>query len=116
MLPQEIEVWYIIPGIRAELVGFMLAEGLTQREVAKKLELRESAISQYVKKKRGKEVNFPFKIKEQIKKSADLIIKNKKNPSQEIQRICNLVRKEGILKKIRHSLGYECKHCGVCSK
>ncbi len=116
MLPQEIEVWYIIPSIRAELVKFMLKDGLKQREIAKKLGLRESAVSQYVKKKRGKEINLPIRIKKQIEKSAQLIIKDKKNPSHEIQRICRLVRKEGTLRKIRHSLGYKCEHCGVCSK
>ncbi len=115
MLPQELELWYVIPVIRAELARFMTKAGLTQREVAKMLGLRESAVSQYVKNKRGKEIKLPNKIKEQIRKSAQLIIDKKKKPMVEIQKICKMVRKEGILRKISHSLGFDCKDCEVCS-
>lgn len=114
MLPQELEVWYLIPAVRAELVKVMAKHGLKQREIAKKLGIRESAVSQYIKKKRGHGVNLPEKIKEQINKSALLIINNKKTHMEEIQKICRLSRKEGFLKTIAHKLGCNCKGCKAC--
>ena len=39
-LPQEIDVWYIIPAIRREFAKGLLKKGLKQREIAKKLSHR----------------------------------------------------------------------------
>jgi len=116
MLPQELEVWYVIPAVRSGLVKIMAKQGLKQREIAKKLGLRESAVSQYIKKKRGQGVNLPEKLKEQINKSALSIINNKKTHMEEIQRICRLSRKMGFLKTIAHKMGCDCKGCRACLK
>ena len=64
---QEIEVWYILPTIRREIVKGLLDRGLSQNEIAKRLALRKSTISQYVHNKRGKEVNFDENTRELIK-------------------------------------------------
>ena len=55
---QEIEVWYILPTVRREIVKGLLNKGLSQNEIAKKLGLRKSTISQYVNNKRGREVKL----------------------------------------------------------
>ena len=47
--PQEIEVWYILPAIRKELVVVLKESGLTQRKIAGMLKVTEAAISQYSK-------------------------------------------------------------------
>jgi len=116
MLPQELEVWYVIPSIRAEFARYMLKEGLKQNEIANKLGLRESTVSQYVKKKRGEGIKFPESIKKEIKKSVKLIINNKKDSLVEIQRICKLTKKQMVLCKLHYSLGFKDKQCEVCLK
>ena len=58
LLPQEIEVWYLIPSIRRELTKILISKGKNQKEVSKILGLTESAVSQYLNGKRADEVNF----------------------------------------------------------
>lgn len=54
MFSQEIETYYLIPAIRRELAKLMIKKGKSQHEVAEKLRLTKSAVSQYVSGKRGK--------------------------------------------------------------
>ena len=59
-LPQEIEVWYIIPAIRRELTKILIKQyNLKQKKVAMLLGISEAAISQYLSNKRGQEIKFP---------------------------------------------------------
>lgn len=95
-LPQEIEVWYIIPAIRKELAKILTKKGLKQKEAAKILGTTEAAISQYLHKKRAQGIKFPEKIKKEIEKSADRIIKDNKVIVKEIISLINLVKQQGI--------------------
>ena len=52
--PCELIVWYVIPTIRAELAKELIKLGLSQKEVSERLGITQSAVSQYVKDKRGK--------------------------------------------------------------
>lgn len=115
-MPQEIEVWYVLPAIRREIAKYMLASGLKQKEIAKYLNLTEPAVSQYLKSKRAKEIKFNKKIKSQIKKSAELIIQNKSKVINEIQKCCRLVKKEGILCKLHRGNSAAIKKCRACIK
>jgi len=57
--PCELIVWYVLPAIRREFARVLVKEfNLTQREAARKLGVTESAVSQYLKSKRGKEMKF----------------------------------------------------------
>ena len=73
-MPQEIEVWYVIPAIRRELAKAMINTGLTQKEIAKIMGITEAAVSQYIHSKRAKEIAFSKKVLEEIKISAEKII------------------------------------------
>ena len=53
LLP-EVEVWYGLPAIRAALTKALKKQGLSQKEIANKLGIAESAVSQYLSGKRGK--------------------------------------------------------------
>ncbi len=75
-MPQEIEVWYIIPALRRELAKSMIELGLTQKQIADKMGITEAAVSQYLSLKRAKEVTFSNAILNEIKKSAERIVKN----------------------------------------
>tara|TARA_Y100000031_G_C8144511_1_gene349248 strand:- start:566 stop:949 length:384 start_codon:yes stop_codon:yes gene_type:complete len=75
-MPQEIEVWYIIPALRRELAKSMIKLELTQKQIAKIMGITEAAVSQYIHSKRAKEVVFSNAILEEIKKSAKKIADN----------------------------------------
>lgn len=94
-LPQEIEVWYIIPAIRREF-AFLLSKKhkLTLEKTGNILGISKSAVSQYLSKKRGKKAKFPEKIKKEIEKSVEVIIKDNDLALCEIIRILKLIRKE----------------------
>ena len=90
-MPQEIEVWYIIPSIRRELAKSMIKDlKITQKQVASIMEITEAAVSQYLHSKRAKEVVFTKAILEEIKKSAKEIAKNERLLIQEMMRLTNL--------------------------
>ncbi|MBU0763173.1 MAG: helix-turn-helix domain-containing protein [Candidatus Altiarchaeota archaeon] len=52
-LPCEDALWYTLPKIRADLAKELVSKGLSQKDVAEKLGVTPSAISQYLHKKRG---------------------------------------------------------------
>ena len=97
-MPQEIEVWYIIPAIRRELAKSMIVDfKLSQKQVAENICLTESAVSQYLSSKRAKEVIFTEAILEEIKKAAKKIIENDKSLVPEMMRICNLTAVKHVM-------------------
>ncbi len=110
-MPQELEVWYVIPALRREFSILMVKKGLKQREVARRLGIAESAVSHYLKSTRGKEVKFDTKTESEIKKAVERIIKKNTNVMREMQDMIIKVRKSGCLCKL-HKI--KVKGCGVC--
>ncbi|MFH1409719.1 MAG: transcriptional regulator [Nanoarchaeota archaeon] len=79
-MPQEIEVWYVIPALRRELARtFIEDHHLSQKEASKILGITESAISQYLKAKRGKELKFNKDELDHIKLTAKKMISDREN-------------------------------------
>ena len=93
MMPQEVEVWYVLPAIRRELAkvmktkvvprknedGATVDHKITQKEIARMLGVTEPAITQYLLKKKGRrsrgdQVAIPSLILKEIDKSADTMI------------------------------------------
>ncbi len=113
-MPQEIEVWYILPAIRKEFAKLMIKKGLSQRKAAEKLGITESAVSQYLKKKRAKEViAFDREIKSEMGKSVTRVLEGG-SLMKEMQKICSLAKNKRILCKISKKLGYAPKECREC--
>lgn len=112
-MPQEIEVWYLLPSIRRELVNEMFNRGLKQKEIAKKLDISDASVSLYKSKKRGENINFSKNIKNKIKKSADNILKGK-NSIKEIIKINELAKKELILCQLHKKYGDIKGKCEIC--
>lgn len=103
-LPQEIEVWYIIPTIRKELARIFTSKyKLKQKEAAKILGVSKAAVSQYMHSKRANSINFPTRISKEIERSAGIIVNNKKAVVREIVRLLNVVKRTRNL-------------CPVCKK
>ncbi|MEK6820210.1 MAG: transcriptional regulator, partial [Nanoarchaeota archaeon] len=59
-LPQEIEVWYLIPAIRKELARILTKKyKLTFEKTGGILGISKAAVSQYLNKKRADKINLP---------------------------------------------------------
>ena len=112
LMPQEVEVWYVLPAIRRELARIMIDRGKPQKQIAKMLGVTEPAVTQYKLKKskrsRGDQVEIPEKLLPEIAKSADIIInawetREKHSDvvyetmTREINRIIEMLRDEGLL-------------------
>jgi len=93
-LPQEIQVWYIIPAIRKELAKVLTKKHkLTYEKAGALLGVSKAAVSQYLKSKRGTAITLPPEVKREIEKSAEVIIKDEKKAVKEIMRLLEFVKK-----------------------
>jgi uncharacterized protein len=93
LLPQEIEVWYIIPAVRKELSNLLTKTyGLSYEKAGNALGVSKAAVSQYLSNKRANKVCLDAKTKREIKKSAKLIEKNPKVAMVEMQRILKFMK------------------------
>ena len=115
-MPQEIEVWYIIPALRRELTKSMINDfSLTQKQIANNIGLTEAAVSQYLHSKRAKDVIFSKAILDEIKISAKRIIDNPDTLLQEMIRITKLTDVKHVLcdmhKKYDSTLPENCDVC-----
>ena len=114
-MPQEIEVWYIIPAIRREFAKVFIKEhSLNQKQTAKLLGVTESAVSQYIKSKRAKEVIFDKNVLSEIKKSVKKIIENDNLIMDEMYRICNLFKVRKIVCGIHKKDNKKYLGCDIC--
>ena len=115
-MPQEIEVWYIIPALRRELAKTMIEDfNLTQKAVAKHMYLTEAAVSQYQSSKRAKEVIFTEAVLSEIKRSATKIIENEKHLVTEMMRLCKLTGVKQIMCDIHKKQDVKLpENCGIC--
>lgn len=93
-LPQEIEVWYIIPAIRKELAKIFIKKyKLTQEKAAKILGVSKAAVCQYMSRKRADKIKFPPRIKKEFEESAKRIIDNNQIVVKEILRLLDVIKK-----------------------
>ena len=115
-MPQEIEVWYIIPAIRRELTKSMIDDyNLTQKQVAENMGLTEAAVSQYLSSKRAKEVIFSEAILDEIKKSAKKIVEDNIMLIPEMLRICNLTAVKQVMCDIHKKQDVNLPdNCDIC--
>lgn len=114
--PQEIEVWYIIPALRRKFSRCMVRKhGLSQRETASLLGITESAVSQYVNRKRANEVSLGCEIARKTDNSVRRIIKGKSNFIKETQKMLSIAKNNGILCKVHKKFDdvpEDCDYCG----
>jgi len=89
----EEAVWYTLPIIRKELARSLIKDcGLSQRKAAEKLGITESAVSQYLSKKRGDFKALNTTIRREIKESAKrIVLGDGQVMKTETCRICHLL-------------------------
>ncbi len=112
LMPQEVEVWYVLPSIRRELTRMLIAKEIPQKTIAQMLGVTEPAVTQYKLEKstgrsRGDQVRIPKKYLPEIEKSVEIIIKawEKKAPddnvyeemTREVNRLIKVLRDGGVL-------------------
>ena len=117
-MPQEIEVWYVIPAIRRELAKILVKDfKKSQKECAALLGITEAAVSQYLSQKRAKEVIFGRNTVKEIKKAAERIIKEGEVLMEEIYRLTAMVKVSKLLCDVhrKHDKTLP-KGCDVCLK
>lgn len=103
-LPQEIEVWYIIPKIRKELAKELVeSHKWSYEKTGDSLGITKAAVSQYLKDKRGNKIKISKDIEKEIKLSAKRIFEKRSNSLIEIQ---------NILRRMKET---KCA-CNVCKK
>lgn len=117
LMPQEIEVWYLIPALRRELAKIFISDfKKTQKEISKILGVTESAISQYIKSKRASKLKFSKQEIEEIKKAAKKIISDEKSSNEHFYKLCVKFRGCQSLCKLHRkqddSLPKNCDLCG----
>ncbi len=96
-LPQEIEVWYIIPAVRRELAMTLIKKyKMRQNKVAEILGTSEAAVSQYLSNKRGGEIKFSETMKKEFEESAKRIVKNHKKAMIEMLRLIKAGKEHGV--------------------
>jgi hypothetical protein len=117
-LPQEIMLWYVVPGIRRALVVELKKYDLKQKDIAPLLGITEAAISQYMKDKRAKLCGCFEKepLKSEIKKSAKKILKEKSDSTtiSEINRLCSYIKEKKIICQVHMSKDDRLKNCKIC--
>ena len=98
-------VRYVLPWIRKEFAKIMVSElELTQVQVAKKLEVTEPAISQYLSSKRGDEINIKDKkIILAVREAAIRINHDNSKIGREICQICRLIRISNAIPEVYKS-------------
>ena len=113
-MPQEIEVWYIIPAIRKQLAFTMNNNGLNQTEIAKRMGITKSAINQYLNSKRAKDLVFSDKVKTEVANSASKI-KTPMDTIREIQYLITVAKKENVTCDIHRIINKDVPNkCDIC--
>lgn len=114
-LPQEIEVWYVIPAIRKELSRILSEKySLSYDLVANILGVTKSAVSQYNTNKRANKINLHPAVISEVEKSAQRIIKEKEKITREMIGVLGRnksrwITKESILKYQENKLSVKRK-------
>ena len=115
-MPQEIEVWYLIPALRREFARIFIKDyNLTQKKAAEILGITESAISQYLNSKRASQIHFSKKELDEIKKSASEVMENSDMLIKNLYNLCNSFRKSKVICQLHkdHDKSIP-ENCDVC--
>jgi len=118
-LPQEIELWHVIPMIRKLLVLDLKTQDLRQKEIASLLHITESAVSQYLKDKRAHTctIKIPKDVQQAISDSAKAIRESggaERIVVNKINSLSNLFKEKRLICKIHMKKDADLKDCNVC--
>ena len=90
--PCEQIVWDVLPSIRAAIAEELIKRGISQQEVSRMLGITPPAVSQYLSKKRGYNIEFREDIRQAIGVLAEDLIKEDIKGADLVKRICSICR------------------------
>jgi predicted transcriptional regulator len=90
--PCEEIVWDVLPSIRAATAEELIKRGISQKEVSRMLGITPPAVSQYLSKKRGYNIEFREDIRQAIGLLADDLIQGNVKGADLVKRICSICR------------------------
>ena len=90
--PCEEIVWDVLPSIRAAIAEELIKRGISQKEVSRMLGITPPAVSQYLSKKRGYNIEFREDIRQAIGVLAEDLIKEDIKGADLVKRICSICR------------------------
>ena len=90
--PCEEIVWDVLPSIRAATAEELIKRGISQKEVSRMLGITPPAVSQYLSKKRGYNIEFREDIRQAIGVLADDLIQGNVKGADLVKRICSICR------------------------
>ena len=112
--PQEVQVWFILPAVRKNFVTVFKKKGLSQKKIARIMNITEPAVSQYLKNKRGKDVVFSKKLVNEINSSAEHVLKKEHSFRSELQRIMKLIKDTMEICTVCHDHIDTTEDCRIC--
>ena len=113
-MPHEIIVWYLVPALRKEIVLELKKHKISQSIIAKKMDLTEAAVSQYLHNKRASNnIHLTNVLLKEIKVSAKKILdgNDKMVAAKELIKLINISNKEKI---ICGNCALKHKNCNLC--
>jgi len=113
LMPQEIEVRYILPSLRKEFAVALAKNKIQQKEIAKMLNITPAAVSQYLSEKRGS-TKFKEEIKKEINNSTSKIIKKSSTLHKELYKISSKIKKTSTICDIHRLYDNVPKECNFC--
>ncbi|MBI3034227.1 transcriptional regulator [Candidatus Woesearchaeota archaeon] len=91
VLPQEIQVWYVLPALRREMARMLIGHhGMPQKKAAAILGVSEGAVSQYLSSKRGANVKFSRPVMQNIKAAANRIAEDNSTAIHELIKLSEM--------------------------
>lgn len=113
-LPQEIEVWYIIPALRREIAKCLIKEyGLSYEKTGEILGVTKAAVSQYVKGKRAAKIVLPKELSSAILKSCEQLVNEKSNAIAETMQLLEYIKQKNlgceVCGKLKEGILDDCK-------
>lgn len=104
LLPQEVEVWYIIPALRKELSKLLVTKHkLSYEKAGEIIGVTKAAVSQYLSNKRATKLKLPEFMKKELENSAQIMSKDTSRAVKEMQRLLKVMNSK------------KCE-CDVCKK
>lgn len=114
LMPQEVEVFYLIPSLRKELAIAMKERGMDQKQIAQLLGVTEAAVSNYIHQKRANWVKMNEKLLNAVEESV-IRIKDTTSFVAETQKLLQLAKQERVLCQLHVELSPNIdKKCDVC--
>ena len=115
LLPQEVDVWYVLPFVRKELARILKEEyKLPQKNIATKLGITEAAVSQYLHQKRAQDVEIAQGVKKELQHAAQQL----QNGKSFLEVSSTLLQSDELMKlkcKLHRQIDKNVSsHCDVC--